>query len=204
MNALSSLHLIKSSAILWLTAIVLFAQSSHPDTTINFINGTQIVPPVLSPFTQDGCSLFPDGNIFKKKKAWRHCCIIHDITYWIGGTWQQRKEADQALAYCVGRNSNSTLGKIMEKGVRIGGGPIFLGYRSAAWFRWGYGWNINNRYYQVSEPMLQQIFPLLEELIEKTSQPTLAQLWKISLSQLDKINDAARNKKQSLFTRLDQ
>ena len=44
-------------------------------------------------FTSEGCSLFPDGN-FKDRALWCDCCLAHDISYWHGGTKEDRKHAD--------------------------------------------------------------------------------------------------------------
>lgn len=111
----------------------------------------------IEPFSHDGCSLFLDGNPITSK-SWKHCCIIHDVSYWMGGTKKQRKHADRELGICVDRATRSdkklayglrrkiglTLGKIMEIGVRIGGPPkYFSRVKNPAWYRWGYGWSEN-------------------------------------------------------------
>jgi hypothetical protein len=50
---------------------------------------------VLHDFKSDGCSLFPDGDL-EHRDLWCDCCFAHDITYWRGGTQQERKQADEA------------------------------------------------------------------------------------------------------------
>jgi hypothetical protein len=79
-------------------------------------------------FTTDGCSRWPDDS-------WLGCCIVHDITYWCGGSAQDRKDADQELMQCV-NSKNSPVGTIMYSGVRIAGVP----WLPTPW-RWGYGWD---------------------------------------------------------------
>jgi hypothetical protein len=79
-------------------------------------------------FTTDGCSHWPDDS-------WLGCCIVHDITYWCGGSAQDRKDADQELMQCV-NSKNSPVGTIMYSGVRIAGSP----WLPTPW-RWGYGWD---------------------------------------------------------------
>ena len=54
----------------------------------------------LKPFTTDGCSAFPNGNI-KHQSLWANCCIRHDLAYWKGGTYDERLEADHKLESCV-------------------------------------------------------------------------------------------------------
>ncbi|MDY6882048.1 MAG: hypothetical protein V2J25_11065 [Desulfatiglans sp.] len=79
-------------------------------------------------FKTDGCSICPDHD-------WVECCIEHDLAYWMGGTREERKEADIRLKECVGEKGHVISGHIMYWGVRIGG----------VWwlptpFRWGFGW----------------------------------------------------------------
>ena len=83
----------------------------------------------LEPFTSDGCSKFPDGNYLE-------CCQVHDLTYWGGGTQQEKIAADKNLARCVFVKTGSTqLSSYMFLGVLFGGSPHF-----GTSFRWGYGW----------------------------------------------------------------
>ncbi len=89
----------------------------------------------LDDFMSDGCSLFPDGD-FKERAKWCDCCLAHDISYWRGGTKDDRKRADEKLRDCVfERTGNKALAKLMYDGVRAGGHPAF-----PTWYRWGYGW----------------------------------------------------------------
>ena len=85
-----------------------------------------LLPP--SPFTSDGCSCWPDYN-------WVECCVAHDLTYWIGGSRQERLAADLALKACIRDKGYPLMAGLMYHGVRIGG----------VWwlptpFRWGFGW----------------------------------------------------------------
>lgn len=92
-------------------------------------------PRRLRAFATDGCSAFPDQGL-GQPTGWRECCVLHDLAYWRGGTWTERREADLALDRCVARLTGSAaLAGGMYAGVRVGG--------SALWptaFRWGYGW----------------------------------------------------------------
>lgn len=90
---------------------------------------------VLSDFTTDGCSLFPDGD-GESPQRWSECCLRHDLAYWRGGTAQERAIADTALHDCVlARTGSSSLARTMYLGARLGGAPLL-----PTWFRWGYGW----------------------------------------------------------------
>jgi hypothetical protein len=82
-----------------------------------------------NPFTSDGCSLSPDGN-------WKSCCIEHDISYWCGGTMQDRTDADNNLESCIGDKGHAYYGWATNNiGVQTGGSPLW-----PTSFRWGYGW----------------------------------------------------------------
>ena len=103
----------------------------------------------LRPFTSDGCSSFPDsiGPV-----DWQHCCIDHDIAYWMGGTYYEKLEADEALNQCVREAAGSALGLLMESGVWVGG----LSELPTS-FRWGYGWIMNRGYQPLSELELETV-----------------------------------------------
>lgn len=88
----------------------------------------------LQPFTTDACTMFPDGTPEDPKK-WQHCCILHDLKYWAGGTETERLQADEDLWACVALTGEPEVADVMFLGVRVGGTP----YLPTAW-RWGYGW----------------------------------------------------------------
>ena len=80
-------------------------------------------------FTSDGCSCWPDYE-------WIDCCVEHDAIYWMGGTREERKQADIALQKCVSLKGYPIIGKIMYYSVRVGGV-----YWLPTPFRWGFGWS---------------------------------------------------------------
>jgi len=99
---------------------------------------------IIKPFTSDGCSAWPDGTLFEKT-LWQRCCTAHDLAYWRGGTYSQRKIADQALKSCVAEVGEPEIAAIMLAGVRVGGSPYW-----PTTFRWGYGWEWLRGYKAVS------------------------------------------------------
>lgn len=109
-------------------------------------------------FTSDGCTAWPNNS-------WLSCCIVHDITYWCGGSEQNRKEADQYFEQCV-NNKMQVMGNVMYSGVRIGGSP----WLPTPW-RWGYGWkHWPNGYVQTKDvPSVQQSLDALKvhDLVER-------------------------------------
>ena len=95
-------------------------------------------------FTTDGCSggMSWAWQTFAKPFTktdipWRDCCVEHDKEYWMGGTWWERRKADEQLRQCVSRQGYPTMGWLMYLGVRVGGSPFF----PFSW-RWGYGWKM--------------------------------------------------------------
>lgn len=99
----------------------------------------------LSPFTSDGCSLFPDRSLVSKAD-WCNCCFAHDLAYWRGGTAPERLAADEQLRSCVLQaTGNAGLADLMFTGVRAGGGPHFY-----TPYRWAYGWAFGRGYRPLS------------------------------------------------------
>ena len=88
----------------------------------------------IKPFSSDGCSAFPEGT-FKQKELWLTCCTAHDLDYWMGGTYEQRRQSDFRLKQCVESVGEPLIAKAMLAGVRVGGSPYW-----PSTFRWGYGW----------------------------------------------------------------
>ena len=111
----------------------------------------------IDPFTTDGCSVFPDGT-FEQNELWLPCCLAHDYAYWQGGTYDERRIADQQLYQCVVETGNFGIANIMLVGVRLGGSPLFL-----TPFRWGYGWSYSRGYKALTEDEKQQIKSLKNE-----------------------------------------
>ncbi len=99
----------------------------------------------ISPFTSDGCSVFPDGTR-QDQTLWMSCCVAHDYAYWQGGSYLQRLKADQTLKQCVENSEQPAIATIMFVGVRVGGSPLF-----PTSFRWGYGWGYPRWYKHVNK-----------------------------------------------------
>lgn len=99
----------------------------------------------ISPFTSDGCSAFPNGNM-EQQSLWLNCCVMHDLAYWQGGTYEERVTADAELASCVADTGESEISKLMHAGVRVGGSPYF-----PMPYRWGYGWPYPRGYKELSK-----------------------------------------------------
>jgi len=98
----------------------------------------------IAPFVSDRCSLYPEGPV-NDKEAWCHCCVDHDLSYWMGGGEGDRQRADETLQQCVTQSGHSSVAAWMHLGVRSFGGPYWpTGYR------WGYGWPYLRGYRELS------------------------------------------------------
>lgn len=51
---------------------------------------------IIEPLSIDGCTGIEEGN-------WGHCCYEHDVLYWIGGSADDRFNADKRLSQCVAK-----------------------------------------------------------------------------------------------------
>ena len=114
--------------------------------------------PELQSFASDGCSLFPDQSLITSED-WCSCCFEHDLAYWRGGTFEQRKTADLRLKKCVfDKTNNEVLANLMYEGVRFGGSPYFYN-----WYRWGYGWDYDRKYQALTIDEVSLADDLLKE-----------------------------------------
>jgi len=121
--------------ILIVTALIVWDQAYIPDNLVSFqkqaeeIYKDRVLP--AKKFTTDGCSMWPNSTA---GYSWEELCIEHDMAYWVGGTEQERLEADQKFRDGVNKIS-PFVGNVMYSAVRLGGNK----WVPAPW-RWGYGW----------------------------------------------------------------
>ncbi|MBU2984441.1 FAD-binding oxidoreductase [Saccharophagus degradans] len=114
----------------------------------------------IAPFTSDGCSAFPDGNT-EEQTLWLNCCVSHDLSYWKGGTYEERIKADAELESCVAKLGETEIGKLMYAGVRVGGSPYL-----PMPYRWGYGWPFPRGYQALTNEEKQQAKQQLRQFIK--------------------------------------
>ncbi len=70
-------------------------------------------------FETDLCTMFIDGTKQDPTK-WAHCCVKHDLNYWVGGSAHDMDQADLDLKSCVTKADTEFMGKLMYFGVRAG------------------------------------------------------------------------------------
>lgn len=101
---------------------------------------------ILRPFTSDGCSVSPDGiPATEKNQLWVECCVAHDTAYWLGGTKKEKKIADENLGKCIKQKGYSIVGSLFKNTVDKTGSA-----KTSLTFRWGYGWNYNRPYTEIT------------------------------------------------------
>ena len=88
--------------------------------------------------------MFPTGT-HEDGFLWGECCLIHDASYWMGGSKQDRKLSDRALRDCVSNKGQDIVAWIMYMGVSVGGSADF----KTDW-RWGYGWSQRENYKELN------------------------------------------------------
>jgi hypothetical protein len=93
--------------------------------------------------------------------------LVHDLSYWRGGTEEDRLTADRNLRTCVEQKTGDhALAETMYLGVRAGGGPHIN-----TPFRWGYGWPYGRGYKALTEGESVSVKALEDEYRAKN--PTL-------------------------------
>lgn len=126
----------------------------------------------LKPFATDGCSMWiegPPGN----PNLWRHCCVAHDLAYWLGGTKEQRQQADETMRQCIEEAQQPMMAGHTFRSVRMGGGPYW-----PSSYRWGFGWDyLDGRWprgYKTPTPeeqaLIDKLLPAAQELVVEDAQ----------------------------------
>lgn len=96
----------------------------------------------LKRFDTDFCTAWPEGTK-KHPMLWAHCCVAHDLGFWIGGNKKQKKRVDLELKSCVSKVAGPIMGQIMFVGVQLGYLSPIKGPN-----RWGWGWKHSQEYYR--------------------------------------------------------
>ena len=82
----------------------------------------------IKPFETDYCTMFMEGT-------WGHCCLEHDLRYWIGGTKKEQLQSDIQLRSCVAESGGDFMANAIYYAVRAGHySPVKHKYK------WSWGW----------------------------------------------------------------
>lgn len=150
---------------------------------------------IFNAFSSDGCSAYPDKNHFFGENKWSHCCLAHDMAYYIGGTFEEKERADEELSQCVAEESFPLHGQLMKLGVTIGGTPKI----NTSW-RWGYGWYRPVDYKEYSHIEMNKIsekMPTILDYLEENSDLFDAEQINYVLDAFNKISDDVHFKKNA-------
>lgn len=156
----------------------------------------------VSAFETDGCSYSIDGPPnFDGILEWRHCCVAHDIDYWLGGRGYKRKIADKELKSCVnksvGRSEKVTFfsyGSLMYLVVRVAGTSHFVFINSPANYRWGFGLSKNIRYEDLSADISVDAIAHLEDYLIELENIRISGPEKLTPSQVAFLKNKVRDK----------
>lgn len=89
----------------------------------------------LRPFETDYCTNYSEGTR-SNPDLWKHCCLIHDLYFWAGGTKQDRYNADIGLKRCVEETGAYYRARLIYYAVRAGSySPIKFPDK-----KWNNGW----------------------------------------------------------------
>lgn len=100
-----------------------------------YLFSTSVKAEDLKIFTTDFCTGYAEGTRNEPKK-WAHCCVEHDLNFWVGGTAEEREQADLGLKKCVAATGENEQAQIIYMGVRLG---YYSPYHIKE-MRWGNGW----------------------------------------------------------------
>ena len=98
--------------------------------------------PRIKAFQTDLCTFYPEGTR-ERPNLWAHCCIKHDLAYWVAGNREDLDRADFALKVCVTEVSTPFNGHLMYRGVRAGHYSPFKGK-----YRWSWAWPKSRKKFQ--------------------------------------------------------
>lgn len=100
----------------------------------------------LNKFETDYCTNYPEGTR-EQPDLWKHCCLIHDMYFWAGGSKKDRDVADLDLKSCIEETGAFKVAQLMYYAVRAGSySPVKYPKR-----KWNNGWNDNRKVRPLSE-----------------------------------------------------
>ena len=146
MNRFNSLIL-----LMLILSCLISAQASE-STFINFDPSQS----KLKTFTSDGCTGVPTNLLnFNNFDDFAHCCLVHDVVYWIGGSTVDKEYADEELIACF--NDSNAITNLTNTATAMALDII-------GWDHWGTGWQTPR--YPNHEFTKQEISEVVTKLTE--------------------------------------
>lgn len=106
----------------------------------------------LIPLETDFCTNFPEGTK-ENPTQWKHCCMIHDMYFWAGGTKDDRLNADLELRACIADTGAKRIAELMFYSVRLGSySPIKYSKK-----KWNHGWEGRKDFQRLTSGDIDQI-----------------------------------------------
>ncbi|MEX1099956.1 MAG: hypothetical protein WEB87_05995 [Bacteriovoracaceae bacterium] len=112
--------------------------------------------------------MFIDGN-------WQHCCLEHDLRYWIGGDKADQFASDLKLKACVKEEAGVLWANTIYHAVRLGHySPIKNKYK------WSWGWSEREEFSKLSALEKQTV---IKEIHRSTLDPKVVRrfIWENNL-----------------------
>ena len=110
----------------------------------------------LRPFKTDYCTAFPEGTI-SQPDLWKHCCLIHDLHFWAGGTRKERDLMDINFKECIAETGMPRTAEMMYQAVRAGSHSPFQ-FKGK---HWGNGWREKAYYEKLKVENVNQVESIL-------------------------------------------
>ena len=106
----------------------------------------------LNSFSTDFCTNYAEGTK-EEPDLWKHCCLMHDLYFWAGGTKDDRLDADRELKTCIEATGASQIARLVYLAVRAGSySPIKYPDK-----KWNNGWVDRKEFDPLSSEELEMI-----------------------------------------------
>lgn len=130
---------------------------------IPFLMLASVSARALEPFTTDYCTSYPEGTS-NRPDLWKHCCLLHDLYFWAGGSEADRNAADWDLKLCVEETGKKKIAKLIYWAVRAGNrSPVKLPGK-----KWNNGWPERSYYQELTR---EDILVIEESLLNSAVVP---------------------------------
>lgn len=111
-----------------------------------------IAQETLTEFRTDYCTNYKEGTR-QEPELWKHCCLLHDLFFWAGGTKSDRYSADLDLRTCVEETGAYQQAKLIYYAVRLGSySPVKFPDK-----KWNNGWKKRSDFQALTPEDIDQV-----------------------------------------------